>query len=360
MSSLLRDLETFITFRTVGNDAATKAACLDWIQETFLSSSDRKLTRGEVKRAPYLFLRHPEAKFLWFGHTDVVPGTDTQFTLTFDGDRAIGRGVKDMKGADLTFLIAYKEACDRGTPPPVSVLLTSDEETGGHTPGELLDCGILGKIPVAFTPDTGETDAIVTELKGAVWFTLTASGRSGHAAMPWMSENPVPLLMDAVAALQRKFPQPSSATWDITLTPTMLSGSDAQNRIPDRASCILDVRFPPTVCKTPEDVLALLSKELPVGCSLSIRESASPMECDPQHPLVLQIKRIADAVTGRSIPIGRDHGSSDARFFTTRGIPAFLYGPVGGDLHGAGEWVSVKSLGEQVEVNRRLLRELAA
>ncbi|NOS68217.1 MAG: M20/M25/M40 family metallo-hydrolase [Candidatus Peribacteraceae bacterium] len=359
MSALLDHLQTFIAFRTVGNDSATKAACLDWIETTFLSSSGLELVRGDVQGASYVFLRHPKPKMLWFGHTDVVPGSDDQFTLTSRDGRAYGRGVKDMKGADLTFLIAYKEACDRGAVPPVSVLLTSDEETGGHTPGELLDAGTLGVIPVAFTPDTGDTDAIVTEMKGALWVRVVATGKSGHAAMPWKSENPVPVLMEAVAALQKKFPQPSGDAWGVTLTPTLLSGSDARNRIPDEASCTVDVRFPPTVCKTPGEMFSLLQKLVPAGCRLEIVESADPMFCDPAHPLVRQIKAVADAVTGSSIPIGRDYGSSDARFFTARGIPAFLYGPVGGDLHGAKEWVSVKSLEEHVEINRRLFKELS-
>jgi acetylornithine deacetylase/succinyl-diaminopimelate desuccinylase-like protein len=75
--------------------------------------------------------------------------------------------------------------------------------------------------------------------------------------------------------------------------------------------------------------------------------------------MVLRIKRLADAVTGVSNPITREHGSSDARCFVAAGIPAFLFGPVGGDLHGANEWVSLRSLEQQVEINRRLLAELS-
>ncbi len=360
MSPLTDLLRTFIAFRTVGNDTVVKTQCLDWILREFLASSGLSLERGDIKGAPYLFLRHADPALLWFGHTDVVPGTDAQFTLRIEGDTALGRGVKDMKGADLAFLIAYKEACDHGRVPPVSVLLTSDEETGGHTPGELLDRGVLGNVPVAFTPDTGETDAIVTELKGALWVRLIASGKSGHAAMPWKSENPIPILINGIAALQSRFPMPSADAWEITLTPTVLTGSDAMNRIPGEASCLLDMRFPPTICKTPDDAFALLSRSVPAGCRLEKVETAPPVFCDPAHPMVQRIKKIADSVTGHSVPISRDHGSSDARFFTARGIPAFLYGPVGGDLHGAKEWVSVKSLGEQVEVNRRLLEELSS
>ena len=71
MDSLLDQLRTFIAFRTVGSDITVKTHCLDWILQTFLSSSGLELLRGDVKGAPYLFLRHPDPALLWFGHTDV-------------------------------------------------------------------------------------------------------------------------------------------------------------------------------------------------------------------------------------------------------------------------------------------------
>ncbi len=358
MDVFLDLLKVFIAFRSVGTDSAEKSRCLDWILTTFLSSSGLTPIRGEVKGSPYVFLQHPQPKLLWFGHTDVVPGSDDQFSLRVDGDRAYGRGVKDMKGADLTFLIAYKEACESGSIPPISVLLTSDEEVGGHTPGELLDQKILGSAPVAFTPDTGEADGIVTELKGALWAKLTATGTSGHAAMPWKSDNPVPRLMDAVRQLTSRFS--IEGDWQVTVTPTQLFGSDAFNRIPGEASCVLDVRFPPEIWKTPSDALSALSALMPKDCRIAEVEHGDCVYCDPEHPMVLLMQRIGTAVTGVSVPVLREHGSSDARFFTARGIPAFLYGPVGGDLHGAKEWVSIASLEQHVEINRRLLKELSS
>ncbi len=358
MDSLAQLLRTIVSFRTVGNNVAEKKKCLAWIQETFLSRAGLPLITGDVKGSPYLFLKHPHPKLLWFGHADVVPGSDEQFTLRIDGDKAYGRGVKDMKGADLTFLLAYREACEQGSVPPVSVLFTSDEETGGYGPPSLLDQNILGEFPVAFTPDTGEAEGIVTELKGAVWARLIAEGKGGHAAEPWRSENPISELSGLLQKLQQQFPPGTEHDWQMTVTPTQLRGSDALNRIPDEATCVLDVRFPPTVCKRPAEALKLLSQHIPAGFRLEFIVDADPMYCDPNHPMVQTIRRIVEEVTGQSVPIRRENGSSDARAFTTRGIPAFLYGPKGGDLHGAGEWISLRSLEQHVEMNRRLLKEL--
>ncbi len=355
MRELLDLLGTFISFRSVAPDAVTKSACLDWVLREFLSPSGIAPERGEVGGAPYIFLRHPQPKLFWFGHTDVVPGRDDQFTLRIEGDRALGRGVKDMKGADIAFLIAYRDACAAGRIPPVSVLLTSDEEIGGFTPPALLDKKILGDIPVAFTPDTGETDGIVTELKGGIWIRLIADGKSGHAAAPWKSDNPVPRLFRAVEQMRSHFPDGTGSDWQVTMTPTQTGASDATNRIPDSAWCLLDVRFPPLVWKTPDIAWKNLQALVPEGCRLERVRSAEPTYCDPAHPMVLQLQEISAAVLNAPVKILREHGASDARHFTARGIPAFLNGPVGGDLHGSQEWVSIPSLLQHLEINRRWL-----
>ena len=360
MSALIDHLRTFIAFRSVGQDVGEKKRCLDWTWKEFLSSSGLDPVRGDVKGSPYLILRHPDPQLLWFGHVDVVPAAEEQFSLAINGDRLIGRGVKDMKGPDLTFLLAYRDACTNKTVPPVSILLTSDEEIGGRTPPILLDQDLLGSVPVAFTPDSGETPQIITELKGAIWVKLIAEGKGGHGALPWKSVNPIPKLLEVVKHLQNTFPTGTDANWQMTVTPTQLQGSAAVNQIPGEAWCTLDIRFPSIIAKTPDGILQVVRKHVPREFRLEQVEWADPMYCDPAHSMVQRIKRLAEKVTGSSVTIGRDHGSSDAREFTARGIPAFLYGPVGGDLHGAREWVSLKSLEQHVEMYRRLFGEFSA
>ena len=149
---LQKHLSTLIAFQTIAGENETKQACLQWIEKTFLSTNNKK--RGSVAGCPYLLLEHPHPQLLWFAHIDVVPAKEEQFRIHKEGDKLFGRGVKDMKGAALPFLLAYQEACERGKNPKVSILLTSDEEVAGQTIPTLLKEKIL-KTPVAFTPDTG-------------------------------------------------------------------------------------------------------------------------------------------------------------------------------------------------------------
>jgi len=358
MTTALTELLTeFIAFRSVAGDEAAKRECLNWIQGAFLGNARSTLRHGEVGGASYLFLAHPKPQLLWFAHIDVVPGTDEQFTLRIEGDRAFGRGVKDMKGAALPFLLAYREALKEGREPPISILLTSDEEIAGRSIPTLLEEGILSA-PVAFTPDTGPT--IVVEHKGVVWAELVARGRGTHGAHPWDGENPIPLLAEAIKRLAAAFPAGSKHEWKMTVSPTELQGSSARNVVPSEARCSLDIRYPPQICQDPSEALALVSRELPSGCTLSLILTADPLRTDPKHPMVQLLKTIAEEVLGEPVPIGREHGASDARFFGAHGIPAFLYGPIGGGIHSSEEWVSLSSLAQHLEINRRLLSSLSS
>lgn len=358
-SSVLEYLAPLIAFRSIAGNTDSKRACITWLRDTFLSAHPERRKEGEVDGAPYLLIAHPKPKLLWFAHVDVVPGSDEQFTMETKGDRVLGRGVKDMKGAALCFLIAYQEAVERGEDPPVSILLTTDEEIGGSTIPMLLDEGILGHPPVAFTPDTGTSPCVVVAHKGVAWAELEVRGRSAHAAAPWEGSNPIPRLAEAIQLIAQAFPVAAEGEWGMTVTPTQLSGSDAQNRIPDAASCRLDIRFTAENAPSPQAAIEMIRAVLPPDCTLELRVSAGPLNTDPNHPLVQTMLRLATDVTGQQIEIGREHGASDARFFGEHGIPAFLHGPIGGGLHGADEWVSLQSLEHQIEISRRLLVELS-
>lgn len=312
---------------------------------------------GAIEDCPYLYLPHPNPKLLFFAHIDVVPAHDNQFTLKQEEDKLIGRGTSDMKGNQLPFLLAYRDAVAGGEDPPVSILLTSDEETAGPTIPQLLKEGVLKDIPVAFTPDTKEM--IVVEHKGVLWSELVCKGKGAHAAYPWDGENPAFMLADALKILQEKFPRGTNEDWQMTVTPTKLSGSVARNQIPEIASAGIDIRFPKEVCESPEEAKSLVEKHLPKGCTLEVVLTADPLGTDPNHEMVQLLKKIAEEVIGEEVKFEREHGGTDARYFGASGIPAFLYGPVGRGLHGKDEWVSLKSLLEQYEISKRLIKELS-
>jgi len=359
MDELLAYLRTYVGFRSiVGNEAVTRE-CLEWIRSEFLSRAALTCELGDVNGASYLVLQHHAPRVTWFAHVDVVDGNDSQFSLEIDGDRAIGRGVKDMKGAGLMLLLALRDAFAAGIDPRVTLVLTSDEEIGGGSISTLFERGVLRPSPVAYTPDNADDDSIAVEHKGAAWLRLVCKGRGTHGATPWLGENPVHDLVTALATLRERFPDGTENDWQVTVSPTMLSGGSTMNAVPSEVECILDVRYPSSQFRSSEEIMRHVQSLLPRNCTLLLREEGIPLSTDPTLPEIRRFTSIVRDVRGIDVPFRQQHGASDARFFGKHGVPAFLYGPIGGGLHANDEWVSISSLRDHLEINRRWLRALA-
>lgn len=353
---LTQTLETLIAFASVDGNRMQKDACLDWIVTSFLKNAPVAVERGEFADCPYLLINDSKLSWLWFAHIDVVPGRPDQFHLRSEGDRLHGRGVKDMKGAALPFLLAYRDCCvHEGEAPAVGILISTDEETGGKTIPMLLSNGL--QTPIAFTPDTGSSPGVVVEHKGAAWLLLESRGAAGHAALPWEAVNPIPALGEAIRAIAKAYPPGAGGEWKMTVSITELSGSDAMNRIPATASAMLDVRYPPEEYSGARDVIAGLLPLLPEGCTLTVKEEGNPLRTDPEHPFIQRFLTTVEKVEGTKPPFIREHGATDARHFSAAGVPAFLYGPRGGGIHGDDEWVSLASLRQQYDIYRALFRQ---
>ena len=353
---LLNLLKVFIGFKSIDSEPIQKKECLDWIETAFLGEKLSEVQRGDFEGSPWIYLPANDCKLLIFAHSDVVPASDEMFDLQLDGDQAKGRGTSDMKGNILPFLMAYRDAIKEGTQPPVSILITTDEEVAGNTIPHLIDTGIV-TAPVAFTPDSNDI-GIVCQHKGVVWSELICKGKGGHGAYPWDTENPAWLLVDALQKIREAFPEGGHNDWQMTVSPTMLKGSGARNQVDDQVTCGLDIRYPPELCSSSEEALAKVQKVLPDGCEIREVLSASPLSTPEDHPMVKLYKEVAENALGTSIGFKREHGGTDARYFSEKGIPAFLYGPKGAGLHSKDEWVSVSSLQKHYEMYRELFVSL--
>jgi|TARA_Y100000310_G_scaffold295896_1_gene327676 succinyl-diaminopimelate desuccinylase len=353
---LLNLLKVFISLKSVDSEPIAKKECLDWIETAFLGEKIKDIQRGDFDGSPWIYLPAGGCKLLVFAHCDVVPAPDEMFDLVVDGDTAKGRGTSDMKGNILPFLMAYRDAVKEGTEPPVSILITTDEEVAGNTIPHLIDTGVV-KAPVAYTPDSNDI-GIVCQHKGIVWSELICSGKGGHGAYPWDTENPAWLLADALKKIQEAFPSGEHDDWQMTVSPTTLKGSGARNQVDDEVTCGLDIRFPPEECSSSEDALKKVSEVLPAGCEVREVLSASPLSTSEDHPMVTLFKEVAEEALDTSIGFKKEHGGTDARYFSERGIPAFLYGPKGAGLHSKDEWVSAESLQKHYTLYRNLFGAL--
>ena len=110
------------------------------------------------------------------GHLDVVPGHAEQFEPRVDGDRLIGRGAYDMKGALAVMLLVTHEMRDQDAV-RIRLGIVSDEESeeeDNRGSDALVDAGFIGDFAITGEP----TDLqIGVQAKGVLAIRLEVSGR---------------------------------------------------------------------------------------------------------------------------------------------------------------------------------------
>lgn len=302
------------------------------------------------------------ARVLLCGHLDVVPGEDEQFTPhRLRGGRLGGRGAADMKGpiAALLDVFAAEQL------PGLGLLLTSDEELGGdHGTRYVLDqLAREGALPrAALLPDGGANMRLVAEQKGVLRLRVEASGRAAHGARPWLGVSAVERMLAGYRAVLRQFPMPKDENdWRPSIALTQLStGNNAQNTIPGRAEATLDIRFPAEVGR-PDVLFAQISARLHRYGIASLDIAISPaFALDLGSPWVARLQRVIADVRGEDLPLVREAGASDARFFAAHGIPALIFQPECAGWHGPDEWVNLESLAAFREIVARFVRDALA
>lgn len=338
-----------IAQRTVAHHDGAMHACFtlvgDYLRQYAPHAEQRLFEDGGTRS---LLAAHGEgpARVLLCGHLDVVPGEDEQFTpQRLSGDRLGGRGAADMKGPIAALLDVFASE----PLPGLGLLLTSDEEVGGeHGTRYVLDqLAREGALPaVALLPDGGANMRLVAQQKGVLWLRVVASGRAAHAARPWLGVSAVERVLSGYRAVLRAFPIPKAEDdWRPSIALTQLStGANPQNSIPARAEATLDIRFPAEVGR-PENLFAQISARLHRYGIASSDISISPaFALDLGSPWVARLQRVAAGVRGEALPLAREAGASDARFFAAHGIPALIFQPECANWHGADEWVNLESL----------------
>lgn len=276
------------------------------------------------------------------GHVDVVPAFASQFEPVLDGDRLLGRGAYDMKGALATMLCALVDARaqDRVR---VRLVVVPDEESD-DVEDRSIDAVVADSHDVDFAITGEPTDLHVgVQAKGVLALRLAVRGRAAHGSTPWLGDNAILKAHDAYRRIETlPFARESSDLFDRpSINLSRIQGGDAFNKVPDRCEITVDIRYLPT--QDPEVLLGQIAAIEDVEVLRSfVRAPAHVSRANPY------VRALRDGVTSSlghpALAVGRD-GASDAISFLEAGIPAVEFGPVGGGHHGPEEWVSVTSLG---------------
>ncbi len=290
-------------------------------------------------------------------HLDVVehPEPERYRSELRDG-RIYGPGAGDMKGALAILLELFRKWHRQQPGVSLGLVITSDEERGGHCGLRYLveDRGL--RCGVAIIPDGGSLTEITSEEKGILHVELKARGMSAHAARPWLGVNAVESLVNSLKRIQENFETKRKASetdyWQLTCTPTIFTtDNDSFNRIPDSACATLDIRYP--LPYQADELLERIRQSVTEGVSIDVKVTAEPTQLAPDPTFV----DITSEVTGTAAQLVQVCGGSDGRFLSAHGIPVMLSRPDVGNLHNPDEWVDIASMSTYYQICDRYLAQ---
>jgi len=277
------------------------------------------------------------------GHLDVVSGKESQFDPKEADGKIIGRGSADMKGGCAAMMQAMIELKDKDLKSKIMMQLVPDEEIGGmHGTAYLIEQGFLGDFVICTEPTNLQ---ISIQSKGIIRMDIKSYGVSAHGSRPWEGENAILKAIDNYSKILKlpiinvgsDFYEKSS------INLAKISGGDIYNRVPDKSTIGLDIRYVPHL--NPEEIIDEIKKVVDGEVQVKIIEHGVNIKAT--NPYIRQLKEsIIHIMPKEPIKLAAQHGGSDTRFFAAKGIPAIEFGPKGDFWHGDREYVETGSINQ--------------
>ena len=303
---LLSELLRFNTVNPPGNERPAQEHIAEILRD---AGFEVELLEREPDRTNVIARLPGESEgpiLAYISHMDTVPANPDEWTFSpWSGDVVDGfvqgRGGQDMKDQVATEVAAAAHLARSGWRPQrgeLKVIVAADEERGAHLGAKWLCEEHPEKVRADFVVNEGA--GALFEIggrrfyglslgeKGVFRFRLRARGRAGHGSVPSLGDNallrlaPVisrlveqpPLeptaaglefleattgravdtsnpgdLVAALAELRRVAPEAAAYMAEpmlrVTLVPTQIRGSEADNMIPSSAEVVVDCRVPP-------------------------------------------------------------------------------------------------------------------
>lgn len=343
--TILKHLEALVNCYPVSsNQAAVKNAleyCGNVLRETGSFKDVKMHVFDDVRSLTASTRGTKRPKVLLQAHIDVVPAPATMQKLRVKGDQLKGRGVFDMLFAAACFLAFVEAQSDQLADLDLGLMLTGDEELGGFAGvGALIEAGY--GCEVCILPDAGNGFGdLNVAAKGVFSFDLRVKGKAHHGARPWEGDGAANKLVLLLHEILKIFDD--STRENSTLTITRLAGGDADNKGPSETVAHLDIRYRDN--KDYQHIrkhVTRLAKQY--GAVLERIDFADDYQLDIENTYVKDFLKLYEQHTGAPITHEKAHGSSDARFFSAKGMPVIMLRPEGSGAHGDEETLSLSSL----------------
>ncbi|AFZ72219.1 M20 family metallopeptidase [Natronobacterium gregoryi] len=295
-------------------------------------------------------------------HIDTVA---PHVTYERDGNIVRGRGACDAKGPLAALLAAFLRVDP--TAGTLTLAITPDE-------GTLMTgaAGLQDKLSADGYIVGEPTDLdVCIAARGQCEGTITIEGESGHAASVPAERNPVFGLERVLESLRSYDDEAGPGEDDVLgepkLTPTVLEGGEAPNRIPESCQVTFDRRSvpPETADSFRADLEAYLEKRVSDGSHLEV--SVDLIRPDTPFPKAFVTDEDAELVQTLEEASGGDvrpFGAATEAGFFADDAPTVVFGPgvladdEGGVAHAQREYVRLSEVEEAANVLEATLLEL--
>ena len=282
--------------------------------------------------------------YVFVSHVDVVPAADSMFVPRRDGDWIHARGACDTKGNVVVIAQVLANLVGKAS---IGAMIATDEEggkIGTPTPKMMVNRGYVPRKMVLVGDSAGEEPGqLFIGEKGHAGIRLVAHGKGGHSSRPWALDNPIAKLCTGYAKFAEAWAAESCATgtWRTVASPTILSGGEVSNVVPDDASMTLSCRF--TTMEDYRRICDCLRRT--TGCEVRAPKTPHRLpvvnrENDPEITALYDAMRTAMP----SFRLGRMSAATDATYYVHLNIPIVIFTADGCEPHSSNERGSISSM----------------
>ena len=253
LDRILYWLEKLVAFDT-RNGIGDELPCAQFLKDSLAAHNPDSLILETASRSrdrsdgAYVLASWGTPAVLLNVHLDTVPSgegwTSDPHTLTDDGDRVIGLGTSDIKGAMACILAALEQ----GTPRNVAILFSGDEEAGSEVMEAIIARGHTGGAPRAIICEPTGCE-VGQRHRGFMAYMAGYSGPGGHSSLSDTVAAPVLSAARLGAALgdygKANLEAGTGSYRGLCVNVGMIDSDGAHNVIPTRAELRVSLRPPP-------------------------------------------------------------------------------------------------------------------
>ena len=331
---IIKTLKKLLSFKTYKDNKEEFDKLFNYVKEEYNEFNIKEYIFNNNKCLVLSNTIDTNLDYIFCTHIDVVYADTYDFYE--DKDNIYGRGTIDMKGSLAVLLNIIKNIkIDK----KFALFITSDEEIDGNCSNELSK---IYNAKFVFVPDGGKDFQLVVEEKGQLQIELSVNTKTAHSAQLYNGENAISRLFNVYQKLIEIYPLPKSSNDYVTsINLSKLNGGESNNQVPGYASMILDIRF---VSKDSiEDILSNI-KNIDKDININVLIEGMCFVSDLNNNYVKKFIKSSEKILNKKIIKTYCEGTSDAIFFSSKGMPTIIMNPIGDNPHCSNEYINKESL----------------